>query len=660
MKRGTLILALLVSATLVACGSSSSDSTGDTSITWDTNQPDTAQPDTAQPDTTPEYTPAGEGKLAFVDQFGDDNKTCVQKDLCTFNVSFNAERSLRVLYTEDGAPVANVPLKFEVIEDPQAVGKMKVATVYSDTQGVASGIVQVVKAVPTTFKVKVTVIGAAEVTPIFFAVNASAKVNAFLTVSFSYAGARVFEGVKVYLFKNATTTAADILCADIDPLSLPTADLEQGPVQLTQTVKFEQLPGLEDESQQFYTVCARGEKADGSPVTFGCNDAEGLVSITSTRHVAIVLNDIAPRIAGAYEVHSELDLVSALPPNVEGPVNLVLNFFDRPSASLILLICQIDNATLQDLCGYVFADEDNPDVEALTAVGEIVLQLIDAYIEAYVEQWLGVDVFGIGEDIRDMLKELTLISTYEIQVEPGEDGVIPPASTSASWHSVKVRWTYGQDCPPNDENCGSVVFNAQSIGQNIVSAQFGATYLPQQGFGELSIGAHSLSLHYGALINYVLQKIVLPRVFGDGSDGKPVVDSYDKLIKSLLGGGKDCLDPSAPKSCCKTFAENVIAQAGDTVPESLLTNACESLITLGASYLEKTLTDLDLDTGKNLVLQTPEGLPCKVFDTNQSMKIDSWGKKEPKAERCEWDITLDVFGYQTEIDKNNFYGIEQQ
>lgn len=663
MKRLSFAFVVVALGVVVACGGSTS-SESDT-FTWETAE-DQAEPvDTTPPpeDVVPEYVPAGQGVLAFVEQFGDDNKTCVQKDLCTFNVSFNGDRSLQVLYKEDGAAKENVPLKFEVIEDPQAVGKMAVATVYTDASGIATATVKVVKALPTTFKVKVTVAGSggASVEPIFFAIVAQAKVQAFLTVSFEYAGQRIFDGVKVYLYKNASTTAADIQCSKMDPLDLPTADLEKGPVQLNQTVKFELLPGLEDESQQRYTICARGEKADGSPMTYGCNDADGLVSITSTKHVAIVLNDISPRIAGSYDVETELDLLSPLPENVENIVGTVLDFFERPSASLLRLVCLIQNDTLQDLCGYVFDDPANPDVMGLTTVGEIVLELIDAYLAAYVEEWTGTDIIGIGEDVRDLIRQLTLVATYDLNAEPGEDGTIAASDTAASWHSVTFRWTYGLECQPNDDACGRIVFNIQSIGQNPITATFPATVSTAQGYLELGIGEHSLNLHYGALLNYILQKVVLPRVFGDGSDGLPVVDSYEKLIKSLLGGGKECLNPAAgQKTCCQTFTDNVIAKAGDAIPETLLANACESLIALGANYLETKLTELDLDTGKNLFLKTPDGLPCKVYDTNSDMKIDSWGKKEPAADRCKWDIQLEVFGAQTAIDKNNFFGYEHQ
>ena len=57
-------------------------------------------------------------------------------------------------------------------------------------------------------------------------------------------------------------------------------------------MKFETLPGLEDEGEQLYTIVARGELVDGTPVAFGCDDENGHVSSTSSRHVSIQLEDI--------------------------------------------------------------------------------------------------------------------------------------------------------------------------------------------------------------------------------------------------------------------------------------------------------------------------------------------------------------------------------
>ncbi len=665
MKIGMKLAVLAAFVALTACGSSSSESRDVhtcVGLFCDVGGEDTAV-DEVVPDTAPEADidkPIPGCKLTFVDQFGDDQKTCIQSDVCTFNVSFQAERGLKVKYACDGEPQENAAIVYTVVEDPDSLGKMNVGTVYSNAEGLATGTVKVVKQVNGVFKVKATVYGNTLVEPIYFVINAAAKIDAYLTVSFIYNGSKMFDGVTVYLFKSGQPAAADLACADIDKLELPTADLQNGPVQLAQTAKFVMLPGLEDEKEQFYTIVARGEMVDGTAIAYGCDDQEGHVLVTSSKHVTITLKDIPPRIVGKYDVQTTMDLVSALPDNVQIIVNFLLNFFEKPSASILLLACELGGGTLEDFCGWVFSNPQDPDIYALTTMGNIILEIIDSFLSAAVEQWTGYDIFGIGEDVRDIIKELTLKATFDIKCEPDENGYIPDTCTSASWHTVSIRWRYGLECPPNDDSCGRIDFNIQAIGQDVVLSKFPATLMYVNDYSELTIGEHSLLIKYGQLINYILQKFVLPRVFGDGSDGLPVVDSYEKLFLSLLGGGKECLQPSpSQKACCLVFAESVFGQTG-SVGTDVLKQACDTLVQLGSAYLEQTLVQLDTTTGDTFKLSTRDGQPCKLFDLNADQKIDAWGQKEPESERCVWDLEINVFGAFADIDKNNFFGSEHQ
>ncbi len=662
MKIGWKLATMFALLAVAGCGSAESESVDAGCVglfcDYDTVDAVDAVPE-VEPEVEADVAKPG-GHLAFVDQFGDDQKTCVQKDVCTFNVSFQSERSLRVKYTVEGEPQENAAIVYTVIEDPDSLGKMAVGTVYSGPTGEASGTVKVVSQINGTFKVKATVYGNPGVEPLYFVINAAAKIDAFLTVSFIYNGSKLFDGVTVYLFKSSSPTAADIACGDIDKLELPTADLQKGPHQLSQTAKFTMLPGLEDEMEQFYTIVARGEMVDSTPIAWGCNDLDGHVLFTSSKHVTITLKDIPPRIVGKYDIQTQMDLVSALPDNVQIIVNFILDFFESPSASLLLLACELGGGTLGDFCGWVFSDPDEPSIYELTTMGNIILEIIDSFLSAAVENWTGTDIFGIGEDVRDIIKELTLIATFDIKCEPDENGFIPQSCTSASWHTVSIRWRYGLECPPNDDNCGKINFNIQAIGQDVVLSSFPATLMYTGEHSELTIGEHSLLIKYGQLINYILQKFVLPRVFGDGSDGLPVVDSYEKLFLSLLGGGKQCLQPSPSQpGCCQVFADSVFGQTGSVATGALVT-ACDALVQLGSAYLEQVLVGLDATTGDTFKLSTRDGLPCKLYDLNADQKIDAWGKKEPLSERCLWDLDINVFGAFVDIDKNNFYGSEHQ
>jgi hypothetical protein len=599
------------------------------------------------------------GELGFVDAFGDDAQSCVAISSCVKHVLYNSQRALPVRYTEDNQPIEGVPIKYEVIEDPEDVGQMVVSTAYTNAEGIAEASVKVLKNMEANFKVRVTVYGADDVEPIYFVIDAGAKVNTYLTVSFTYTGMQIFDGVTVYLYKSVSPSSADLSCADVDPTALSAADLTKGPAQLSQTVKFETLPGLETDGEQFYTICARGERNDGTPVTFGCDDENGAVSSSASNYVQLSLSDIPSSLAGSYDVQTEADLISSLPAAAQTTVNALLNLLEKPSASILLLMCAIDEASLEDLCGYVFNDPTSPSVYDLTMVGSIILDLMDAFLAGTVDEWTGYDIFGVGEDIRDVFKAIRLLATFELQADPGPDGIILAGTTHGSWHTVSFRWTHGLDCSPSDDDCGVANLNIQATGQSAPETQFPATVAHGGGQSTMAIGEHALSLKVGLLFNHIVQKYVIPSVFGDGSDGLPVIDSYEKLTKVILGGGKMCLAPGPTQpSCCEAFAENVNNQAG-SVSVSLLQASCESLVVMGAAYYEGPLLGLDVGTDDNLTLSTPDGQPCTLYDYDQDMKIDAWGKKEPHSERCTWDASLDISGGASTIEAT-FYGVEHQ
>ena len=604
--------------------------------------------------------PPPDGALSFMDALGDDGQACAGTAVCTFDVPFNAERELAVRYAEGDDSQPDVPIRFEVVEDPEEVGKVLVSTVYTDGQGVARGSVKVTKAIETTFKVRVSLWNDDEIDPIDFVIHVKPSIQAYLTVSFTYTGQQIFDAVRVYLFKSASPASASLSCADLDPLELPTADVVSQPVQLSQTVKFQVLPGLEDEGAQFYTVCARGEMIDGTPFTYGCDDINGVVTSSSGTHVSLALADIPPSIVGTYDVQTEADLISPLPAAAQTTVNALLNLLEKPSASILLLMCAIDDASLEDLCGYVFNDPESPSVYDLTVVGNIMLDLMDTLLASTVDEWTGYDIIGVGEDIRDVLKAIRLLASFELQADPGPDGLILENHTQGNWHTVSFRWTYGLNCPPNADFCGLSQFNIQAAGQTAPNTQFPVMVAHEGGQSSMVIGEHALLLKVGLLFNYIVQEFVIPRIFGDGSDGLPVIDSYEKFIMVILGGDKMCLAPGPSQlSCCDAFAEAVHSQAG-SVSESLLRAGCESLVVTGAAYFEGSLLSMDGGMDDNLTLSTPDGQPCKLYDHDNDKKIDAWGKQEPKSERCVWDMELEVFGVATQIQDNNFYGVEHQ
>ena len=165
----------------------------------------------------------------------------------------------------------------------------------------------------------------------------------------------------------------------------------------------------------------------------------------------------------------------------------------------------------------------------------------------------------------------------------------------------------------------------------------------------MNIFPHSVNFKYGALLNAILKTFLLPAVFGDGTDGYPKIDEYEEVIQSFMCGKEGLLPQN---DCCEIFAEN-ISNNGGSIISNTLEAACDSLIPLGAAYLEALLVDLDTDV-ENLTLETLD--PCTLSDVDEDGVIDNWGSS---TEPCQWKLELNLFGASALFDAS-FYGVRKE
>jgi hypothetical protein len=576
------------------------------------------------------------GHLEFVDAFGDDQKSCDDTDTCTYYAI--SARALGVRYVADGVPIAGAQVAFEVIADLGEPGQVASSPVVTDDEGEAVAVVEPPSAggcVPYRFLVRASVVDQPAVAPLTFVITAIFDCyEPFLTVSFVYNGAKVFDGVKVYLFKSSLPAAADLACADVDTLDLPIADLQMGPFQLWQTAKFTLLPGLEDEQEQFYTILARAELMDGTPVAFGCNDLDGHVVVESSTHVTIALHDLPPHLVGAYDVTTDLDLWAALPDPASTVVNFVLAALEKPDASLLYRACDLDAPELQALCAAVFVDPANPDVYALTAFGQALLARMGEML-ATVPQWTGTDVFGAGQAAVETLQHQSLGAVFEVACEPDANGSIPETCGHATW-SLALSGS--------EDDLGTTTF--------------ASTFALSGDTATLAIAEHDAPLAAGRIVDALLERQELPALFGDGANGQPVIDSFERWLHALLGG-KACLDaPADQPTCCQRFVDAVGGVEG--APDAgTLEATCERWVAAAAQLYRDLLLGLDPTTGSPARLATPAGSPCLLLDQNGDLKVDAWGEKLPASARCTWDLKMEIAG-QTVSVPARFYGVEHQ
>ncbi|MBM4372440.1 MAG: hypothetical protein FJ098_12345 [Deltaproteobacteria bacterium] len=667
------IFALAVTVALLAgCGSSTTRVQYPDAGSFDFTEEDVAGPggdDTEDPGPDAGPVEPALGLLEFFDSHGDDQTPCqgfqnppdntIKIDHCHFDMAYNQTRNFQVRYfekQEDGTmvPKPSQEIAWELLNADHESGD-PIATVDAYNTGTnPSGVAQVkVQSYerPGQFALKARAVGTKfQIPPLYFDIVVEPKQVEPLTVKVQYNGGNnAINKWKAYLFSQAVSNPK--LCPALDPEHLPAADKASSELTLTSAAKFLSFPDITPDHPVTYTICAVAFKSGSAAVeAWGCNDEDGIVEVGKSTVVTIELRDLPPKYKGKYNVVNHFNMISALPDDIEMVVNIIIDFFNNPVAALLELTCILGEDALEEVCELFFIHPEDPDIDELTPIGSMASDLINALLLSLLEGTIGEDILFTGKDVGNILKDLEILSVIEFKSEPDELGTWDEGETGEEWHTVQFQWTLGQDCQWEDPNCGLKSFSFNTIGQDVVVSTFEAAVpgYTQGQFYDLVIYPHSLDFKYGAFLNFMIQKVVLPMVAGDGSDGLPVVDSYEKFIMSLLGG-KECL---IQYDCCDVFAGGLADPGSWMYP--VIAAGCDALIPMGAAYLESFLMGLDASTGDTFTLATKDGVPCKLYDDNQDHTIDSMGKQQADM-RCMWDVKLKLGSTDVFFDAD-FYG----
>ena len=640
----------------MACGSNSSPTPLDTNQGGDLIVPDGGGEDAYE---LPE---AQVGKVfQFVDEHGDDGKPCKGTSTCNLNMSYNGVRGLKVQYLENGKGVASKEIDYTIVSDETKKAKLDAAMAYTDANGIAVDQIHVENIIGK-IQVKACVHDEKDVPCLTFNISVSPKGVVPLTVAFKWSDYNgpykaQLSKAKFYIFKQ--TASGEPKCQDLNIKQLPSATLISPEVLISQSAKFTQLPDLEKDKTQKYTIVGAAMTNGGVTKAWGCNDADGVVNWGQSTSVLLDLNDLHPSLVGSYEVFSDFDLVSGLPGKVKEVVETITNFFTSPSGEIMILICKLgdNNDKMKDFCGYLFEDPDNPDLDQLTGTGKTVSTVLDAVLISLLEKYCPdknhpetcKNVMILGGDISEMLKHFQIEMTMNVKAEPDKDGNMPADSITEDWHTVYFRWRFGMNCDPADPDCGKRSFDLSAVTgvEGAVNASYAGTMhwaKTAQDKDALEIPMHPVNIKYGALVDFALEKIVLPQVFGNGDDGLPAVDSWEALLGSLFGG-KECLSSN---NCCEVFAQDKLSDQSDLV-KNLAKSACTAFLNAAPNYIRNMLTGLDATTG-NMQIGTKEPVP--LYDTNNDMKFDAIGKKDKPGD---WNAQFNIGG-TTYSPKATFYG----
>ncbi len=588
--------------------------------------------------------------------------------VCALQIHQNGLRNVMVALHKDGQPVPNDEIKFQLAKPTDAgFGSVLVEHAVTDEKGVATSQIKTTNTLGQ-FDVVASAPSHPELAPIAFSIHVISKAKGPLKLTMTYKGTANPLTLTNNKFRLTLQAAAgQPACKDLDlgASQLPKAQWESPPnmkfgkpwtITYPSFATWVQKEQISTGGQPLsFTVLAISAKQAGGPVVAGgCVDTGATVTwnpgtkALEGDDVYVEVTDIPPRLAGTYELTTYLDLLSILPDPVELVFKTIFDILTDPIAGTLALACKLGGGSLDSFCGLVFEDVKKPNIKNLKQpFGALIVKFLNAILYAALpkEVKTGLDT---GADLGAILTNLELGGIIEISKEPDASGFLSKDYTKDEITTITYKWSLGQSCSAKDPNCGKKSFSITQFQQDAIVGHFDLWRNPV--LSRVKFSKHGLNIKWGALISYIVQKQLLPLIMNPSGDPtQPVVDSWEKLIKSLLSG-KDCLWKD---TCCEDFGKKLAAQQS-LVKAPFLTGVCETLIKLGTQMLDAQLASLATDTGKGdaLTLWTDK---CPLFEVNGDQHIDAIGSK---VEQCSWNMEIKLGGKPQKMDAK-FFAIRQ-
>lgn len=602
---------------------------------------DVAPTDTPTPDTGPLATPDVPGPpspnvLSFKQETGDDGGPCLS--ICNRRLPTGGAIDLAVAYRDaSGAALDGWLVAFTVVGEAPGTTPSALST-YTTPDGSAGITLSANVDATGTAQIEVTVPDDPAAGKLTFLVDVFAQERPPLKVGLSHAGeaqASPFE-IRLYRTDDDGAPSCAALHPDVPVTPLP-ADAIFPSLAPNKDATFESLPGLLPGDTQTWTIVAIGP-GGGFPLAYGC--IEGVaVEYGKTASVVVEAVDLPIAFGERYDLSSRFDLVTGLDGTLGSALETIFGLFTEPGRVAIEAACTNASGTLGQVCGFLTDSQGN-----LSATGLIVATAADEAFFYLTKESLGVDVEFTGQQLRALLQNTRVRSELTVSAQAaaanGEGG--SPGFSSEIWKEFVFFWTYGIDCPPGGGPCGQVVLPLEQVYGLEPSASFQATVDSDLA---LTIPVHEVpDFKFGPLVNTLIERAVLPRLFGDGDSGLPAIDSYEDLVATLLGD-KYCL---AYDDCCEYFATKLEGEIPDILLPAVPT-ACELAIVEASDWLRALL----LDISSPLTIGTPDGTPCGGDDLVGQRVVTHLGTiNEP----CVWDASF-VFGQDTPFHPDNdWYG----
>ena len=600
---------------------------------------------------------------------------------------FNTETGLQVVWTNQaGDPIPNGEVSWQLIDNSGISGaQLDVSSSRTDGAGVATATVRS-GSINAQLKVEATAPAANKVV---FDVDIVSKDEGRVIVKLSYPGgiygdqAAAFADAQVLVFKQGAAGTPGVLNA-CDQEGFDKYDPTTLPMPAKHSHVFSMLPG-----EHGFSGFAGGERV--AVVAYGrqsfeerkvalawdcwaadVNVPEDAIQPGRDLVVELELTDLTPRYVGEHLIESDFDFLAMLPDDIQVWVEDIGNLFRDPGRQLLIWLQRVPD--VQAFFNSLPAGFDGA-IEGV--VSDLLNSLLDQVLPDMVQ-----DIRTGVVDVFDILQHLKVRSRLRFEQEPS-----PPTGGSApgvlvfpacvgggsaagegvfaegecpqkeSWVSIGFNWRNSAVCEgSNNADCtGFREYNLASQGLNmVVAGEFDAR---TEGFWNLTIERHHLSLAWGKLLLFTIEQIILPMLFGQNVDG------LDNLIYMLLGGQACVVGDNHAENCCNALVERPTFAGWANIARDALRSICKQGVPLLITQLRGQVMDQELDTGDNFTIGTSNdfsagGKSCTLYDdAPKDLKVDGMGK-DADGKRCEWRAGLKIGNIEPDLIEADFYTLQ--
>ncbi len=587
---------------------------------------------------------------------------------CVIDMTLSTEREIKVqLVDANGDPVSNAQVNFDGNFGGTELA-LSTTSAYTDGDGIAKATINAGTVIGTGTVSASTTNEAIE--PVKWTIGVSSKGSASYRVSFDHSGAAEIKNIDVRLFPD------NVSCDDLTANPNQTAVLERaGLVDASgafPTVIFPDRP-----NGDAYTVAAWGKSLNNSDVevAYGCKDGNPPVTDGRPVDVTVTMVDHIPNIVGTYQVTHQFNLEDTLPQNVRTIVDLIGRLATDPGSFVVgcpasssdpdcpsgtqgiiqLLVNFLPNSSFKDaINSFLQSNIGN------AAVRDAINSVAQNWLDNSAPAWASSAV-NISSDILQTLRHFEVQGVIRITQPPQISidqttgdvvGILPADSGEQSWNNYIFTWSQGCENATDPAQCARREFGARQLGLSAVHGTFDGTIF---GSDELQINQHTLSLNYGALLIAIIEKLVLPQVFGNhcGTSGNQPCDSLEGALKQMIS--------------CQDMSQYIVDHVGGgSNVQQIATNLCNDLLDQAAQKLrDYATTNLVADGSDVFLIGTPDGENCKIMQPDVYQGdwqgkplpyIEYLGKDDPANLQCKWDVKIRFSSSYTAHVNGKFWG----